>query len=802
MRRTDSGTFQSSLGTCLIKNLINNCDCRSSLNANGLRARNSGARPFLIRHVPTLLALLLAAAPAGALDPRDLLPPEQAFAYTVTAADGALQVAWDIQPGYYLYRDRIGFDSRTAGIALGQPELPEGEIHEDEFFGRMVIYRGPTVIRIPFSLSADAPPRLLLDIRSQGCADAGICYPPQTWEAVVPVTAPRLFARSDEIPAGLSNPVPGEPRTSLPGLAGDVAADAQFLPPEKAFPFAATVAGPNLLLVRWNIADGYYLYRDKLAFEIDGPNIQLGTPELPAGVPQHDEYFGDTEVYYGELAVRLPFARASPAGTEITLLAEFQGCAEDGICYPPMSARETLMLAAVDASAVPGPPIDPPVSEQDRLAGVIGEANPLIMLATFFGLGLLLAFTPCVLPMVPILSAVIAGQGPNLTTRRAFALSVTYVLGMALTYTIAGAAFAAAGQQAQAFFQRPWILAGFSLLFVLLALSMFGFYELQMPAAVQSRLATWSRSQRSGTWIGTAVMGALSALIVTACVMPPLVAALAVIAGTGDVARGALALFALSLGMGAPLIVFGTSAGRLLPKAGPWMESVKAIFGLLMLGLAIWVAGRILPGEITLLLWAALVIIAGVFLGAVEPLPPQAGGGRKLVKGIGLAALAYGAVLLIGAASGGNDPLAPLARLGQSPEVAEDAPVFRRIKTVADLEAELAAARAAGETTMLDFYADWCVSCKEMENHTFTDERVRRTLEGMRLLQADVTANDAADRALLRHFGIYGPPTIAFFGRDGRERVNYRLVGFVPADEFQRHARRALEAPLASADRP
>jgi thiol:disulfide interchange protein DsbD len=739
--------------------------------------------------------------PAAALGPEDVLPPERAYPYKIAAEAGAVIVRWDIQPGHYLYRDRMGFASLTPGIELDAPELPAGIPHEDEFFGRMEIYRGATAVRIPYRAATGAPATLDLEIRSQGCADAGICYPPQTWTASValPAAGAGLFDRvAASGPEPLANPVSPSPGAAPFALEGAAAGPAQFLPPEQAFRPSAGLAGADTLVARWDIAPGYYLYRDKLGFSVDGGLVQLGAPRLPRGELRNDEFFGESEVYFDALEARIPFVRTAADGGEFVLRVDYQGCAEDGICYPPMSREFPLRLAAAGMLADRAAPADEPLAEQDRLAGVIGSAGLLAVAATFFGLGLLLAFTPCVLPMIPILSGIIVGQGENLSTGRAFGLSVTYVLGMAFTYTLAGALFAAAGQQAQTVFQQPWILAGFSLLFVLLAMSMFGFFELRMPAALQTRIATLSNRQRAGTYAGTAVMGALSALIVTACVMPPLVAALAVIGQGGDVARGALALFALSLGMGVPLIVFGTSAGKLLPRSGAWMETVKAVFGVLLLGVAIWIASRILPGPLTLMLWAALAFVTGVFLGAVEPLTPGTGAGRRLIKGIGLAALAYGAVLLLGAATGGTDPLRPLARAGGSPPSDAGTLAFTRIKTIADLDRELAAAAAAGQPAMLDFYADWCVECRQMEKYTFSDPQVRTALGGMRLLQADVTANDEADRALLRHFGIYGPPTIAFFDTRGRERANLRLVGYQPADEFRLHLQRALAPPGAT----
>jgi thiol:disulfide interchange protein DsbD len=424
------------------------------------------------------------------------------------------------------------------------------------------------------------------------------------------------------------------------------------------------------------------------------------------------------------------------------------------------------------------------VSEQDRLATLIRNGNLLLVLGTFFGLGLLLAFTPCVLPMVPILSGIIAGHGANVTTLRAFMLSLTYVLGMACTYTLAGIAVAAAGSHVQALFQQTWIIVLFAGLFVVLALSMMGLFTLQMPAAIQTRLSAASNRQTAGNFGGVAVMGALSALIVTTCVAPPLVATLAVIGQSGNMARGAAALFAMSLGMGAPLLVVGASAGKLLPKAGPWMDTVKQLFGVMMLAVAAWMLTRVVPAGAVLLLWAAPAAVAAWLLwrGArgIRHLP-------ILVRAAAVVAGAYALVLIVGAGVGGTDPLAPLPALnGPRQEL-----TFRTIKSTADLDREVAQAQAKGQPVMLDFYADWCVSCKEMEKYTFTDPKVRATLKDVLLLRANVTANDTDDQALMKRFDIIGPPTIAFYGADGHERAPFRVVGFMKAPQFADLSRRA-----------
>jgi thiol:disulfide interchange protein DsbD len=434
------------------------------------------------------------------------------------------------------------------------------------------------------------------------------------------------------------------------------------------------------------------------------------------------------------------------------------------------------------------------VSEQDQIAEVLKGGNLWLIVAAFFGFGLLLAFTPCVFPMIPILSGIIAGQGPDITTRKAFTLSVVYVLAMALTYTVAGVLAGLFGANLQAVFQNPWILSGFALVFVALAFSMFGFYDLQLPSSLQSKLAEMSNKQEGGTLIGVAIMGLLSALIVGPCVAPPLFGALIYISQTGDAVLGGVALFALSLGMGAPLIAIGTSAGKLLPRAGAWMDAVKAVFGVLLLAVAILLLERILPAALSMLLWGLLLICSAVYMGALTQLPAGVSGWSMLWKGLGVFLLIYGALMLVGAAAGGKDTIQPLRGLavGGAGGGGGEHAAFKRVKTVADLDRELAAAAAAGKPVMLDFYADWCVSCKEMERYTFSDAAVIQEMGRFALLQADVTANDAADQELMQgRFGIPGPPAMLFFDSAGSELRNFRLVGFKPAAEFAEHLRRA-----------
>ena len=561
-----------------------------------------------------------------------------------------------------------------------------------------------------------------------------------------------------------------------------------FLPADQAFRFDALADGTDRVRLNWEIADGYYLYRARIKVATSSPAAQLGATQFPPGQIKNDEYFGRQEIYHHELIAMVPVVRARGGAFALPLQVTYQGCAEAGLCYPPITRTVSVQLPAGGsaAGAGGGPPMDAP-SEQSQFARLF-SGNFFVMLGSFYLAGLVLAFTPCVLPMVPILSGIIAGGAHHVRAGHAFALSLTYVLGMAFTYTAAGVAGAAMGKEVQAAFQQWWVLGLFAGVFVAMALSMFGLYTVQMPVAIQTRLADLSSRQSAGTFGGVAVMGALSALIVTTCVGPALVAALLFISQTGQIARGGAALFALSIGMGTPLLIVGASAGKLLPKAGPWMELVKKLFGVMMLAVAAWMLSRIVSDRVALALWAVPALILAALLWS-----PIRAGSRAAwgLRAAGVAAALYGIALVAGSALGGTDPLAPLPAFAAQTQALS----FRTIKTLADLDREVAQARAQRRGVLLDFSADWCTSCKEMERYTFTDPGVRAALRGTVLLRADVTANDADDQALLRRFGILGPPTIAFYGADGRERPQYRVVGYMKAPEFAQRSRRALNAP-------
>ena len=563
------------------------------------------------------------------------------------------------------------------------------------------------------------------------------------------------------------------------------------------------------------ITEGHYLYRDKVKVTINDTEIKTGELQLPEGESKYDAVFEETlYVYHHDIQAVLPFQYLGSGDKEVVFKVEYQGCSEiAGICYPPQTKTVTAKLLAASAVAAVMPELitETPltagpatetqeVSEQDKMSNILRSNETWLALLLFFAAGLLLAFTPCVFPMIPILMGIIVGQGETQNVKKSFSLSLVYVLAMASTYTIIGILVGLSGENIQAWFQNPWIIGSFAAIFVALAFSMFGFYELQMPASVQNKLAQISNNQQGGTLLGTAIMGFLSALIVGPCVTAPLVGALIFIADTGDAVLGGLALFSLSMGMGAPLLVLGASAGKLLPKAGAWMETTKAVFGVMLLGLGIWLLERVAPAAATMALWAALLIVSAIYIGALSTLSKDDSGWKKLWKGLGIILLIYGISIFIGMMAGNRNIFQPLQGLSNSASSisAEGTSKqqtshlnFKQIKGVEGLNAALAEAKAQNKAVMLDFYADWCVSCKEMEVLTFSDPAVKQALEGVILLQADVTPNDDKDRALYKHFNIIGPPSIMFFNREGKELKNFRTIGYMNAEQFAQHIQRS-----------
>jgi len=574
------------------------------------------------------------------------------------------------------------------------------------------------------------------------------------------------------------------------------AANDNFLSADQAFRLSSEIISGENARINWIIADGYHLYRDRFRFSLaenSAPQVELLPVELPEGV-ERQESLGAREAYYHRLSIDLHFRKLGNNSDPVYLKLRFQGCADQGLCYPPIEKTVTLRLSDAAGTAV-----SPPAavssgavvqqSEQDRIAATLQGGSPGWVILSFFGFGLLMAFTPCIFPMIPILSGIIVGQGAAINTSRALLLSASYVIAAALTYTGFGILAGLFGGNLQALFQTPWIITSFSGLFVLLALSMFGFYELQIPGFIQERITALSGRQQGGTLFSAAAMGALSALIVGPCMAAPLAGALIYIGQSGDALLGGLALFAMGLGMGAPLMLVGASAGTLLPRAGAWMVAIKSVFGMIMLGVAIWMLQRVIPASFALLLWGILALIAAVFLGARDETPQDGGAWSRLSKGVGVIALIYGMALMTGAVAGNDDPLHPLKGLTATGNRQQETAValFRKLNTPVALDAELEAARQSGQQVLLDFYADWCVSCREMEHKTFADARVRAKLAAYRLLQADVTANDDEAKALLARYGLAGPPTTQFFDRNGVEHKESRLIGYMSPDAFLKH---------------
>ena len=582
----------------------------------------------------------------------------------------------------------------------------------------------------------------------------------------------------------------------------------EFLKVDEAFVLSTWVEDGRVV-ARWDMPDGYYLYRHQFGFE--SQDVVLGEAEIPPGKAKFDEYFGDVEVYYRDAEARVPIQDANLTTTGQVSI-KYQGCADAGLCYPPETKQFVLKdggiipasfvktgSAAVTADATPGAQVEqaqaaPSVgggeSEGQLLAGILADDSLFYALGLFFLAGIGLAFTPCVLPMVPILSSIIVGEGEGISQKRAFSLSLAYVLGMAFTYAFVGTLVGLFGAELnlQAALQSAPVLIFFSIVFVLLSLSMFGFYELQLPQSWQNALNSMSQKQEGGKHLSVLVMGVLSSLVVSPCVSAPLAGALIYISTTNDVVLGGSALLALGLGMGVPLMAVGASGGQWLPRAGAWMNNVKAVFGVLLLGVAIWLLERVIPPAATLALWAALLLGCGVYLGVLDSSPRQ--GMAQLGKATGAIGFVWGILLLIGAGLGAQDPLKPLAPLafagsaGGTTATVQQKIQWQPVKSLADVQA---AARASNKPVLLDLYADWCISCKAMERNVFPQPAITARMNEFLLLKADVTDNDPVDVELMEHYGLFGPPSMVFLTEDGRELEEVRLQGEVDAEALERH---------------
>ncbi|MGZ8227290.1 MAG: protein-disulfide reductase DsbD [Methylococcaceae bacterium] len=735
---------------------------------------------MLIFKIIFLCLLSLLGQPAFALENNDILPPKEAFRLSgIATANNKVEITWAIAEGYMVYANSLGFESQTDYIQLDVLALPEGKVKHDELLGDVVHYRNALKINITLLDVFDAQSVRIL-VRYQGCSDKGVCYPPQKETLDIALPPKNQPVKTESI-----NPLQQLVK-KIPALSFN-AGQAELLPPEQAFQFFASVKDVNTLHVNWKIAEGYYLYREKVQLElINTEGAQLGIYSIPRGTPKYDESFGQVEIIHDELAFDVPIKRSGASAQNIILKAGYQGCADRGVCYPPMTKEISLELTAGQATApINNDKAAPALSEQDQIVKALHQDSLWATLLSFFGFGFLLSLTPCIFPMIPILSGIIVGHHNHKTTTRAFLLSLSYVVASALTYTVFGILAALFGGNLQTTFQQPWIVALFSAIFVLLSLSMFGFYNLDLPNSIKTKLHNSSVRHQDGSLWGAAIMGSLSSLIVGPCVAAPLAGALIYIGQTGNALLGGSALFAMGMGMGVPLLLLGASAGKLLPKAGDWLNSTKAVFGVVMLGVAVWMLSRIIPPAVTIMLWSALLIVPAIYLSAIDPLPLHSSGWRKLWKGVGLMMLAYGLVLLIGFSMGNTNPLKPLHGLAGNNVVAKEQGIaFERVSSLQELEARIQQAGANNQMVMLDFYADWCISCKEMEAYTFSDSRVKQALAGFVLLQADVTKNSEDDKALLAKFNLIGPPGVLFFDADGLEQAEHRVIGYQDAQTF------------------
>ena len=724
----------------------------------------------------------------------ELLPSDEAFAFKADINDSGIQASWTIAEGYYMYRDKLSFalaDSSGNPIQITY-DFPPSKTKADPAFGDVEVYFKKVEFSIPAS-SADK--EVLLTVKGQGCNEPiGVCYPPITHK--LPLT---LISSAAASTPGLLAPDPAEEKelesiSELRDLlGGGQAVEDELLPPDEAFKVDAIVDRGSIV-VRYDIADGYYLYQNKLKYQSE--THQLTPPALPAGESKHDEYFGDVIVYKHQFDAILNLADQQ-GGDKLALELGYQGCAEAGVCYPPQKKNFELAVGGLISSASAQDTTALPAST-DNTAEESDNSTLWWVLITAFAAGFGLTFTPCVLPLIPILSSVIAGQGESVTKSKAAWLSGVYVLGTAVTYAAIGAVAGATGEQLQAYFQNVWAIGTLAFIFFLMSLSMFGLYDIQMPSFIQSRMAEKSQGIKGGSTPMVFVLGLLSALIVGACVSPVLISFLSIAIAKGSASLGALIMFAMAAGMGIPLIILGMGAGHLLPKAGMWMDKVKYVFGVLLLGVAIYMLS-VLPAVPVLFLWAALFIIVAIYLGATQSLPEGASGWQKLFKGIGTMLLIWGILALIGAMYGERDITHPLPETlfsaaptsSAGPQTIEKQHLFTRVNNLEELDQQLAAAVGAGKGVMLDYYADWCTDCIRMEKTTFEDAAVLAELNaGFVALQVDVTdPNDEDRKALKKRYGVFGPPAILFFNAQGEQLKDKSFYGYKDAEAFLQHLR-------------
>ncbi len=750
----------------------------------------------MMKKILIAILSLLITSQVFALSEEDLLPPDQAFSVNARAIDAnTVEVEWTAADGYYMYNDKFNFKSETLGIEIGPITLPPGKkkfgIRPDGTEGELEVYRHKLAIKVPLIRTGDAT-SLRITVGAQGCADLGVCYPPAKHTILLNLpTAAKANSGIQKL-SSLSNSLLG-------------GGQREFLSPDQAFSYSANLDQNGNIVANWTVADGYYLYKEKFKFSTDTAGVQLGKVNLPKGkmhtgiLPDGTE--GEVEVYMNSLSIVIPVDNA-PAAGKLSFTAKFQGCADAGICYPPMTKKTDLTLTnniATKTTTTPAPSASTTNTNGEH------ENSYLWYILVAFVVGLGLTFTPCVLPMIPILSSIIVGQSTDgkITKFKGGMLSASYVLGTSVIYTIAGYFAGKSGDQLQAHFQNIWLIGGVSIVLVILSLSMFGLFTIQMPAAIQSRMQTQSSGLKSGSLFGVFVMGILSSMIVGACASPILLSVLLVAIESHDPILGSLIMFSMSWGMGVILIGIGIGAGALIPKAGTWMDNVKYFFGVLLIAVAIHIM-TVLPDVPVLLLWGVFFITLGVYMGATQSLPDAASGWRSFWKGIGTVLLVWGVLSLIGSIQGNRDIMHPVdfssfSSGGSTMMVSEGSSsksgheIFTQITSIADLDRELANAKAAGKPVMIDFFATWCTDCLRLEKTTFSDPAVKKLMSNFVALQVDVTDPSNPDTsAVQKRLGVYGPPAILFYTPQGQRNKSKDFYGFKDAEEFSDHLKQAL----------
>jgi thiol:disulfide interchange protein DsbD len=789
-------------------------------------------KSLLLRSLLALLSSLSVLAHAA----DEPLQAEQAFRVeTKIINDNTLSTTWTIAPDYYLYRSKIRFESLTPGIELGAAKFPAGTQHHgltpEGKEGMVEVYFKTVTIEIPFSRKDATLTNLKLIAYSQGCADKlGICYPPQKREKNL------ILATAKE--------TKGTALSSLNSFSKQLGIqnDDSPLPVNQAFQANVILVDNKTVRASWRIAADYYLYREKIKFDSSTPGVELGKPQFPAGKKKHgitpDGKEGEVETYVDDVNIDIPFTLKDSKLTSFVLTLHSQGCAEKrGICYPPQKnpftvdlAKQSVMPGADSKVAAPVQAAaeqvdDDSLTQQERVANkfnkLFKEGSTFLILLSLVGVGLLVAFTACMYPMIPIVTSIIAGQGEHTSAMKGFTLSLVYVAAFAVVFGIVGAAMGFWGEQIgiQGFLQHPIVLSVFAIIFIMLAFAMFGFYNVQMPSSIQSKLTEISGKQQGGTLFGVAIMGALSALIIGPCGGPITFAVMTIAAASNSVVLGFIYMFLFGFGMGLPLLLVGAGGGTLLPRAGDWMNVVKGVAGVILLAVALFMISSVLPETLYMMLWAALFMISAVYMGAFDRIQESQTGWLKFWKGLGIVIFIYGLIVFLGGLTGARNVLDPLhgSKLLAQANVAGPAMAkslitsasatpatskatvvkggltFIKIKSSADVHREVAQANKAGHTVMLDFYADWCVYCKQFDDYIFVDPNVQQALANTTLLQADVTAMDETDLALIKEMGAPPqPPTILFFKLDGTEVKSARIIGIIDATKFAARVNKAF----------